>query len=293
MKILIIGDKGQLGSELKRILATGESEIGKIPKEYDNAIVTGVDLPDFDITSKDSILKSIDKNTPDLVINCAAMTNVDGCEKDPDSALKVNAIGAGYLAEILSERKIPLVHVSTDYVFEGNAVAPYKEWDITNPQGAYGHSKRLGEELVLRYHPKSYVVRTAWLYGYEGGNFVKTILKVAKSGKDLSVVGDQVGNPTHANDLAHHILKIVTKNIYGIYHCTNHGICSWYDFAMEFLRLAKVNVTVKEITSDQYPTPTKRPEYSALDNMMLRNTVGDEMRTWQDAIASYIKHLEE
>lgn len=293
MKVLITGSNGQLGNELQKIIKAGKSEIGTIPKIYEDAKVVAVDVDRLDITDKSATLKFITDEKPDIIINCAAYTNVDACEENFDVAYKINALGSLNLAQAAAEICAEFVHVSTDYVFSGDKTdgVPYREWDKTDPQSIYGKSKLLGEELILTNYLFSYVVRTSWLYGYEGGNFVKTILKLASEKDEIKVVNDQVGNPTNANDLAHHILKLPFSDNYGVYHCTNNGICSWYDFAKEFVKLAGIDCKVTPCTTEEFPRPAKRPAYSALDNMALRNTVGDEMRSWQDAIGSYMKNL--
>ena len=293
MKVLIVGCKGQLGRELTKILAAGRSELGDIPAAFRGAQVTGVDLPDLDIADNDAVFAFVQAERPDVILNCAAMTNVDGCERDPDAAMKGNAIGPRNLAKAAEAASAKLLHVSTDYVFAGDGKKPYSEWDVCCPQSAYGASKYLGEQYVREFCSRYFIVRTAWLYGYEGGNFVKSILRKARAEGALTVVNDQRGNPTSAADLAHHVLKIAASEEYGVYHCTAAGECSWYDFACKIVELAGIPCTVTPCTSDDYPSPTKRPAYSALDNRMLRCTVGDEMRHWEDALHSFFQNYKE
>ena len=226
------------------------------------------------------------------------MTNVNGCESAPDTAMKINAIAPRFLAAAAQKIGAKLVYVSTDYVFDGDgartsddSIIPYTEWDVCAPCSVYGKSKWLGEQYVREVCPRTFVVRTAWLYGYVGGNFVKTIWKNGAQKGELKVVDDQMGNPTNANDLAYHILKLALTDTYGVYHCTGTGVCSWYDFACEIIRLAGVPCRVTPCTTEEYPTPAKRPAYSALDNAMLRCTVGDEMREWKAALAVYVEKL--
>lgn len=294
MKILITGANGQLGNELQTIIKNGKSEIGSISKDYVNAEIIAVDVDKLDITKRNDVFDFVTSENPDIIINCAAYTNVDACEENIDTAFKINALGAMYLAQAASEVCAEYVHVSTDYVFSGTKDdgVDYREWDLTAPQSVYGKSKLMGEQMVLSACASAYVVRTSWLYGYVGGNFVKTILKLAKNNPEIKVVNDQVGNPTNANDVAHHILKLPYSSNYGIYHCTNKDVCSWYDFAKEFVSLAGIECKVNPCTTEEFPRPAKRPAFSALDNMMLRNTVGDEMRPWKEAIKSYIENLE-
>ncbi len=293
MRILITGCMGQLGSELQKQIKQGHSEIGPIPEVYKNASVTAVDLKDFDLADKQSVHSCLDEGSYDVVLNCAAYTNVDMCESNPDVAYAANALAVNNLAECCEQTRTKLLHVSTDYVFPGNATEPRREYDSPAPLTVYGKTKLAGERCVTERCASHFVVRTAWLYGYNGNNFVKAIMKKAREEGKCTVVNDQLGNPTSAADLAHHILKIAATDRYGIYHCTNNGVCSWYDFACEIVRLAGIDAQVVPCTTAEYPRPAHRPAYSALDNMMLRCTCGDEMRDWQDALAQYIKTLAE
>ena len=290
MKILITGVYGQLGSELTEIISNMKSEIGAIPEEYLGAEVIGVDIDTLDLSDSEamSVFASAHKINPfDLIINCAAMTNVDACETDYEAALKGNAIAPRNIARFAEEHGAKLIHVSTDYVFAGNANAPYKEWDLPAPATAYGKSKLLGEQYVNEVCSRSFIARTAWLYGKKGNNFVKTIRKIASENESIKVVHDQIGNPTNANDLAHHLLKIGVANDFGIFHITGNGICSWFEFAEEIVRLSGANCKVLPVTTEEFPRPAPRPAYSAMDHLMLRATVGDEMRDWKDALASW------
>lgn len=291
MKILITGSKGQLGNELKDIINKGYSEIGKVSECINNSQVFDFDVDKLDITDLKSVKNVLNTIKPDVVINCAAATNVDGCESDEDFAFKVNALGPRNLAIVCEEMGAKLVQVSTDYVFSGVGEKPLTEYDLTAPYSVYGKTKLLGENYVREFCSKYYIVRTAWLYGYVGHNFVYTMRRLGKEKDSINVVNDQIGNPTHANDLAYHILKLIETDEYGIYHCTGKGECSWYDFAKMIIELSGEKCIVNSCTSEEYKTPAKRPEYSSLDNMMLRNTVGDEMRNWQDAIKSFIENL--
>lgn len=292
MTILITGSKGQLGSEILRILKNGKSEIGDIDSNLKTAKITAVDI-EHDISNTKQVIKLVDSVKPDVIINCAAMTNVDACETDYSTAMKVNAIGPRNLAMAAESCGAKLIHVSTDYVFSGDGNKPYVEWDVCNPQSIYGKSKRLGEEYVLSFSSRCFVVRTAWLYGYEGKNFVKTIMKAAREKGKLMVVNDQRGNPTNANDLAHHILKLALTEEYGIYHCTGNGECTWFDFAKKIVAFGNIPCKVNPCTTQEFPRPAKRPAYSSLENLMLKCTVGDEMRDWQTALEMYINNLEE
>lgn len=293
MKIMITGCYGQLGNELISILKSGKSEIGAMPEELKGAEILPVDVDSLDIADCEKVKTFVLENRPDVIINCAAMTNVDGCESDYVTAFKVNAMGVRNLSMAAKETGAKLIHVSTDYVFEGNGTRPYVEWDLVNPQSAYGASKALGEKYALTFNDKSFVVRTSWLYGYIGKNFVKTVRRVIRERGGITVVNDQRGNPTNANDLAHHLLKLALTEEYGIYHCTGEGECTWFDFAKKIAELSGFGDVVKPCTSDEFPTPTKRPAYSSLRNLALECTIGNEMRNWEDAIEEYIKKVED
>lgn len=296
MKILVTGCNGQLGNELKRLFETGTAEIGPIPALYQDADVVYADVAQLDITDEDAVNAFFAAHEFDVVINGAAMTNVDGCETAEDVAYRVNALGPENLAKACASQGAKLVHVSTDYVFPGNVAGERVETDETGPIGAYGRTKLEGEKLALAANSKTFVVRTAWLYGYVGKNFVKTMLRLARELGHMTVVDDQVGNPTSANDLAYEILKIAATENYGIYHCTNNGICSWAEFAKAIVSLAGFESSiVTPCTSEEYatahPGSARRPAYSGLCNKRLRETIGDEMRPWRRALGSYLANL--
>ena len=290
MKILITGAKGQLGSQIMNIIRNGSSELGDIPSEVNAAEVIGIDIQDLDLTKQEEVKEYINKLKPDVIINPAAYTNVDACESNIDIAFKINALAARNMAMAAEEVGAKLIHISTDYVFSGEGSSPIKEYETPAPVSVYGKTKLVGEEFVKKYSSKYFIVRTAWLYGYNGKNFVYTILNAAKEKGHLTVVNDQRGNPTNAEDLAHHIIKLTVSNEYGTYHCTGTGECSWYDFASAIVKYAGIDCTVEPITSDMLVNrAAKRPSYSSLDNMMLRCTVGDEMREWQEALKVFIE----
>ena len=293
MKILITGCKGQLGTELQKQLWLGRSEIGPIPEKLRNATVIVVDQPELDISKYEETNEFVRRHRPDVIINCAAYTDVDGCETDRDRAFRVNAIGPRNLAQAAEKAGARLVHVSTGYVFSGkeNGGIPQDEATLPCPVSAYGSTKLLGEKYVEQFCHRHFIVRTAWLYSYYGNNFVKTIVNAGKEHGQLEVVNDQLGNPTNAADLAHEILQLCVTHEYGVYHCTGEGICSWYDFAAEIIRLSGVDATVKPCTSAEYkakyPNAADRPTWSALENRMLRCTVGNQVRDWKDALAVF------
>ena len=302
MKILITGSKGQLGTELAAILSDMQSEIGPVPEVYRGAEVIGIDIDSVDVSDETALAAFADlhRDVPfDLIIHCAAMTNVDACEADYEAALKGNAAGPANIAGFAEEQGARLVHISTDYVFDGRAKTPYTELDEPAPSTAYGKSKLLGEQNVREACPRAFIIRTSWLYGKTGNNFVRTIRRIASENDRINVVYDQVGNPTNANDLAHHILKIAAGGgqdaeggaPYGIYHVTGNGICSWHEFAEEIVRLSGLDCEVVPVTEKEYPRPAPRPAYSALDHARLRETVGDGMRPWKEALAAFIASL--
>jgi len=292
MRILITGANGQLGRELLKQLSEGTSELGPLPVQYAGAYVRGVDIQDFDLADKQQVLENVRGGSYDVVYNCAAMTNVDGCENDIEQAYKANTLAARNMAMACEHTGTKLVHMSTDYVFPGDASQPYREYDLTGPASVYGKTKLAGEQYIRERCNRYFIVRTQWLYG-NGKNFVRTIANAAKKNGSVRVVDDQFGCPTSAVDLASHLLRIGLDNRYGVYHCVNHGVASWYEFAKEIIRLCAIEAEVLPCKTGEYPAVAPRPAYSALDNLMLRVTLGDEMRSWQDALASYIRSEKE
>ena len=294
MKILITGASGQLGTEIQRQLKNGGSALGPVPERVKNATVIATDVNELDITDRDATIAFVRRHQPDTIISCAAFTNVDGCETNPEAAFKVNAIGASNLAQAAERINARLIHVSTDYVFRGEGNKPLDESERVDPKSVYGKTKALGEEYVKNFCHRYFIVRTAWLYGYAGKNFVKTIVNAGKKFGKLEVVSDQLGNPTNAEDLAHHILQLAVSHDYGVYHCTGEGVCSWYEFASEIIRLSGVDATVAPCTSAEYsakhPVAADRPAWSALENRMLACTVGNNMRDWKVALADFFAH---
>ncbi|NNU74893.1 dTDP-4-dehydrorhamnose reductase [Clostridium estertheticum] len=277
MKILITGANGQLGREL----ANQYKE-----KKTIDLILMG--RSDLDISNINEVYSFVNENKPDVIINCAALTAVDKCETEIDMAYKINAIGPKNLAIAANEIGAEIVQVSTDYVFSGNIDKPLTEFDKINPLTIYGKTKLEGEILVKNHNPKHYIVRTAWLYG-DGNNFVKTMINLSKTNTTLKVVNDQKGTPTSTVDLARTIIKLVDQKNYGLFHCTCKGECTWYEFTKEIFRFKGITTTVLPCTTDEFPRPAKRPEYSVLRNYMLELTTGDITRTWQEAIHEYLK----
>jgi dTDP-4-dehydrorhamnose reductase len=291
MRILITGSRGQLGSQITDILKSGISELGPIPDDYRNAEILGTGSQEMDITNLNVVINYIREQRPEIVINAAAFTNVDACESNNDLAYRVNALGPRNLAIACENIGAKLIQISTDYVFDGNAQVPYREYDRVNPVNVYGKTKLAGEDFVREFSTRHFIIRTSWLYGYNGKNFVKTIIKAGKEKGSLDVVDDQRGNPTNAEDLIYHILKIALTEEYGIYHCTGKGECSWYDFACEIISLTGISCTVSPISSKELVKSAKRPSFSSLDHMMLRCTVGDEMRQWHEALEVYMSKV--
>lgn len=296
MKILVTGCKGQLGTEIQKQLRLGYSEIGPIPSSLVNADVTAIDIDTLDLADLDAVTAYVTELRPDVILNCAAYTNVDGCEVHRDTAFAANAIGPRNLAIAAEKCGAKLVHVSTDYVFDGkdNGSIPRDECDIPSPISAYGSTKLMGERYVSSFCSRHFIVRTAWLYSYYGKNFVKTMLSLAASHPYLEVVNDQCGNPTNAVDLAHELLQLAATQQYGLYHCTGEGVCSWYEFACAIMQEAKTGIEVRPISSVEYkakfPKSADRPAWSALDNRMLRCTIGNDMRSWKDALHTFFEH---
>ncbi|SDD79376.1 dTDP-4-dehydrorhamnose reductase [Sporomusa acidovorans] len=275
MKILVTGANGQLGCE-----------VAKQGREQELVLT---DCDTLNITDGIAVAKCMRDIKPDAVIHCAAYTNVDGAETDEDAAFRVNVVGAQNLAAGCLETGARMVYVSTDYVFDGTGRKAYREFDMVNPQTVYGRTKWQGEEMVRQILSRHYIVRTAWLYG-EGNNFVRTMLRLANEQNTLRVVNDQIGSPTSTVDLATVIFKLLQTDGYGTYHATCQGHCSWYDFACEIFRQAGKQVKVEPVTTAEFPRPAKRPAYSVLDNYMLRMTIGDPVRGWQEALQVYLKN---
>ena len=290
MKILKTGAKGQLGREISECFKRGYTELGcpAILKEKNDIYL--IDIDELDISKLSDVIALFEKERFDAVINCAAFTNVNLCETERELAFRANALGPRNLAIAAEKIGAKLIHVSTDYVFAGNGSVPYVEWDACAPQSAYGHTKYLGEEYIKQFSTKYFIVRTAWLYGYYGKNFVKTMINIAKEKGACKVVCDQIGNPTNAADLAHHLIKLLDTEEYGVYHGTGEGECSWYEFTKEIVALSGIDATVTPCTTDEYPTPAKRPAYSSLENMMFKTTVGNEFRPWREALKVFIEN---
>ncbi len=275
MKILITGSKGQLGSELVSLLL----------KDYE---VYGFSHKELDITDKKHVIDIVSKIVPNIIIHCAAFTNVDGCESDIGTAFDVNTIGTGNVAIASKKTKSAMVYISTDYIFDGMKNSPYLESDIPNPISIYGISKYGGELVVKHFLDKFFIVRTSWLYGKRGKNFVNTILRLTKEKDEIKVVNDQVGSPTYVSDLAKAISALISTKYYGIYHITNSGECSWYKFAKEVLKYVVIkNIEVIPISTEELSRPAPRPKYSVLKNFNLEKKKIYKMRNWELALRDF------
>ena len=278
-KIIVTGCNGQLGRAINQQYAGST--------EYE---LVNTDVEDLDITDVDAVLAHVREVKPYAIINCAAYTAVDKCETEEDLAFRINAIGPRNLAIAAADVDAKLIHVSTDYVFAGDATSPYFETDAPAPQSAYGRTKLAGEEFVKMFAKKYCIVRTAWLYG-DGHNFVKTMLRLAETRDEVGVVADQLGSPTSAVELAKAIVSLVPTDNYGIFHGTCEGMCSWADFAEKIFEKAGKATKVKRLTTEEYPTPTKRPAYSVLENRMFKLTSDFMFADWEDALDVYLKDL--
>lgn len=290
MKVLLTGAGGQVGWEIVR-----QATAHPISLE-------GFLRNDLDITSLDSVRHVMGIIRPDLVINAAAYTKVDLAESEPDTAIRVNRTGPGLLAECCADADIPMIHISTDYVFNGRNELPYLETDALSPLGVYGRSKAEGEAEVCRKLSRHLIIRTAWVYGVHGSNFVKTMLRLGKDRDRLRVVDDQFGCPTAASDIAGAILTL-TRRIHaggeipwGIYHYCGSGITSWHRFALEIFRVAQqfgypFSPKIEPIPTSEYPTPVRRPSFSALDTTRITDTFQISPRPWQESLAGVVKEL--
>jgi len=283
--VLITGSNGQLGSELN-----------VLSRNYNHAFFF-TDKNTLDITNKESIEQFVQENAIDIIINSAAYTAVDKAEEDQKNADRVNHLAVQYLSEIAKDKDIKLIHISTDYVFDGKNYKPYAEDDVTNPNGVYGITKLSGEIVMQDINPKnSIIIRTSWVYSSFGANFVKTMLRLGKERDELGVIFDQVGTPTYARDLAKAILDILPKiNNEGveIYHYSNEGVCSWYDFAKEIMRMAKLDCQVNPIETKEYPTPASRPHYSLLNKSKIKEEFGIIVPYWKDSLDKCLKIMGE
>lgn len=281
--IMITGASGQLGKALKHCLGNSNKyKLYLLGFSHADEHISALDISD-----QAAIDAYVDECKPDIIINCASMTAVDLCESEQDKAYRLNALGAKYLAMAAQRHGAKLLHISTDYVFDGKASHPYNEEDTPSPISVYGKTKLAGEEFVQQICKRYFIIRTAWMYG-EGKNFVRTMLSLAQSNNKIRVVADQKGTPTSALEVAKVIIYLMETDAYGIYHATCEGFTSWYDFAVTIFKEAGIDVEVEPITTSEYPTAAKRPAYSVLDNKALRERHGYIMPDWKEALHAYM-----
>ena len=281
MVVLVTGASGQLGQAIQSIAS-----------HYSEVQFIFASSRDLDISNSEKVAAFFEKHTIDFCINAAAYTAVDKSETEVERAEAINVLGSKYLAQVCQKHGATLIHISTDFVFDGTATKPYLETDVTAPLGVYGQTKLDGEKEVQAHCEKHIIIRTSWVYSQFGNNFMKTMLRLAQDRTELNVVADQTGTPTHAVDLADVILRIIasiiqhpSSNIFGIYNFSNEGECSWYEFAQEIFKQNKVSIKINPIPTEAYPTPAQRPKYSVLDKSKIKTTFGIAIKNWQEALA--------
>jgi dTDP-4-dehydrorhamnose reductase len=287
MKILVTGSKGQLGSEIQSLAASSSHQFDF------------TDVDELNITDKKEIENYFRQKPFDLLVNCAAYTAVDLAEKEVDKALLINATAPRILAEKTKEMGVPVIHISTDFVFDGTAFRPYVEEDQVAPVSAYGQTKCDGEANVLKENPKSIIIRTSWLYSTHGNNFVKTMIRLGQSRDKIGVVYDQIGTPTYAKDLAKAIIRIIdtleaepqNQDKWGIFHYSNEGVASWYDFAYEIFRLKDIRIDLMPLRTEEYPLPAKRPHFSVMDKAKIKSVFALRIPHWKDSLQECIAGL--
>lgn len=276
MVILVTGASGQLGQAIK-----------SVSNDFTDIVFHFADSSEIDITNLAQLRIEFDRISPDFCINTAAYTAVDKSESEPQKAREINVTGAAHLASVCLEKNCTLIHVSTDFVFDGQASEPYSEESPANPTGTYGATKRDGEIEIQKILDNYFIVRTSWVYSEFGNNFMKTMLRLASERDEISVVSDQIGTPTYAVDLARALVEIAQsgKTVYGVYNFSNEGVASWYDFAREIFDRTPSKVVLHAIPTSAFPTPAKRPPYSVLDKSRIKSIFGIKIRPWQDALA--------
>jgi len=278
-RLLVTGAKGQLGREM----------VSLTDHRFD---IVGLERAQLDVTDLNQCKRAIVEHSPFAIIHAGAYTAVDRAESEPDEAYRVNALGTRNLAIATREADIKLCYVSTDYVFDGQGSHPYNEYDNTNPQSVYGKSKRAGEILLQSICPAFFIVRTSWVYGKYGNNFVKTMLKLAQDRDSLKVVSDQVGSPTYTKDLSLFLLNLVETEAYGIYHASNTGTCSWYEFAQAIFEERGIQTALTPCTTAEFPRPAPRPAYSVLDHSAIRQHGFSDLRHWREALRAFLSQSE-
>lgn len=282
VKILVTGGNGQLASELKELAGN-----------YTNVSFVFFDRSELSISDHNELEKIFKIHQPQYFINCAAYTAVDKAEEEKETAFAINGTAVGTIAELCQSHNCKLIHISTDYVFNGKATTPLDETETVDPVNAYGESKLMGERLAFEKNPETIVIRTSWVYSFYGKNFVKTMMRLMKEKENINVVSDQVGSPTYAADLARVIMEIITYGnwVPGIYHYSNDGAISWFDFATEIKKLIHSTCVVNPITTNQFPTPAKRPAYSVMDKTKIQHTFGVQLLNWRESLQKCISKL--
>ena len=280
MKVLVTGVNGQLGYDV----------VKELEKRGHQAV--GVDRERMDLTSTQQIKECIENVNPEVIIHCAAYTAVDKAEDEEELCRRVNAIATKEIAEHAKKLDIPMIYISTDYVFDGTKDGEYTEEDIPNPINVYGKTKYEGEIYVQELLEKYYIVRISWVFGENGNNFIDTMLRLAKDKDEINVINDQVGSPTYTKDLAPLLVDMIETEKYGVYHATNEGYCTWYEFAKEIFRIANVDIKVNPISTDMYLTKAKRPINSKMSKVKLKKLSSlNSLRFWNSAILEYISNL--
>ena len=280
MRVLVTGVKGQLGYDVVK-------ELNKR-----GHIAIGTDIEEMDITDAENVDKVIKESSPEAVIHCAAYTAVDAAEDNEALCRKINSDGTQNIANVCQELDIKMIYISTDYVFDGEGEKPWEPEDDRTPLNVYGQTKYEGELAVQNTLDKYFIVRIAWVFGVNGKNFIKTMLNLGKTRDSLTVVNDQFGSPTYTYDLARLLVDMVETDKYGIYHATNEGICTWYEFACEIFKQAGMNVKVSPVSADEYPAKAKRPSNSRMSKEKLTENGFEKLPTWQDALGRYLKEIE-
>lgn len=283
MKILVTGSKGQLGSELKAL-----------SQNFKQLKFLFTDVEELDICSKEAVDSFFEANSIDFVINCAGYTAVDKAEEESDLAFKINAKSLEFLSQACKIHNACLIHISTDYVFDGLSEIAYLETDTPAPNSVYGHSKLAGEQAIDKYAKNAVIFRTSWLYSAYGNNFVKTMLRLASERDELGIIDDQIGSPTYAKDLAATILNIISNykpNGVDYYNYSNEGVCSWFEFASAIFELKKITIKINPIETKDYPTAAARPAYSLLDKSKIKNIYNINIPNWKTSLGNCLKLL--
>ncbi len=279
MRVVVTGVSGQLGYDV----------VKELKKQGLTAV--GLTRENLDITDENQVMNTMREINPEAVIHCAAYSAVDLAEEETEKALRVNALATSYLAKACAKNHAKMLYVSTDYVFPGEGEKTYEPWDCAAPINWYGQTKYEGEQAVLRELKSYFIVRVSWVFGKNGKNFVRTMLRLSEERSTVSVVADQIGSPTYTVDLARCLAAMIKTEKYGTYHVTNEGFCSWYEFAKEIFRMSGKNITVQPLTSEQFPTKAKRPKNSRLSKEKLIEQGFERLPAWQDALSRYLDEL--